>query len=68
MSASGFVEFTFTLFVLWFVWRFVSSLLRRPTRPAEPEADDYAGVPARLRPRPKAGAGAIALEEPDNDE
>jgi hypothetical protein len=70
MSVSGFIQFTFALFVIWFVFRFVAGVLRRPTHPAEPEPepDDYAGVPARLRPRPKPGAAAIALEEPDEDE
>ncbi len=35
-----------------------------PSQPAEP--DDYADTPARLRPRPRTGAGAIALAEPEN--
>lgn len=68
MDAIGFIEFAITLFVVWFVWQFVARLLSRRQHPAEPETDDYAGVPARLRPRPKSGASAIALQEPDEDE
>lgn len=58
---------------VWFVWRVIAGLFgpRRRAEPAEPAEhgrDDYAGVPARLRPRPKAGAGAVALARLEDDE
>ena len=68
MDAIAFIEFAITLLVVLFVCQFVARLFSRRQHPAEPETDDYAGVPARLRPRPKSGASAIALEEPDEDE
>jgi hypothetical protein len=68
MAAIGATECVLTILVVLFVCNFVARIVRRPTFPAEPETDDYAGVPARLRPRPKSGAGAIALEEPDEGE
>ena len=54
------------LFVAWLVWRLLGPRLYRPSQPAEP--GDYAGRPARLRPRPKMGAGAVALSEPDEED
>ena len=50
----------------WFVWRFIAIVFGLPRQPAEPE--DYAGVPARLRPRPNSDAGAVALAEPEEDD
>jgi len=68
MGGSGFIEFVLTLFVVLFMCHFVARVVRGPMHPAETETDDCVGVPARLRPRPKSGAAAIALEEPDEDE
>lgn len=50
------------------VYRIVRRMLglSRPTE-AEPPAD-YAGSHARLKPRPKRDAGAVALAEPDENE
>jgi hypothetical protein len=58
-------EFAALMFVVWFVFRFIARVVGIRRRPAEP--DDYAGVPAWLRPRPKSGAGTVALMEPDDD-
>jgi len=59
-------ESVFTLLVALFIWRFLAGMIGRSKTPGGP--DDYANVPARLRPRPKSGAGAVALEEPDEDD
>jgi hypothetical protein len=55
------------LFVV-FVWRFVARLWHKseePTGPVWPA--DNANVPASIRPRPNLNAGAVAVEEPDED-
>jgi hypothetical protein len=49
---------------MWFVWRFAMALFR-PRQPAEP--DDRAPVTEPRRGPPKGRAGAVALEEPDDD-
>jgi hypothetical protein len=51
---------------LWMVARVLLQAFARPAQPAEP--DDYAEVPARLRPRPRPGAAAVALAEPGDDD
>jgi hypothetical protein len=57
-----------TLFILaglWFVWRVVRMIgIFRQT----PEPPDEVGVPERLRRGPKNSSGAVALEEPDDDD
>ena len=63
---SDLFELVVVLLAAWFVWRVITHALRRPSQPAEP--DNYAGTPARLRPRPKLGAGAIAIAEPDEED
>jgi hypothetical protein len=62
-------EFVVTLLAMWLVWRVVT-MLRSRSQPAEPGSSrgGLAGVPSWLRPRPKSGAGAIALAEPDEDD
>jgi hypothetical protein len=55
------------LLIVIFVRRFVARLwvVRHVSEePAGPEADVF----ARVRPRPNLNAGAVALEEPDDDE
>ena len=52
--------------VCWFVVRVVGGSLGWPGQSAEP--GDYAGRPARLRPRPGRGSAAVALAEPDEEE
>jgi hypothetical protein len=51
---------------LLFVVRVLLLAFARPSQPAEP--DDYAEVPASLRPRPRPGAAAVALAEPEDGE
>ena len=55
------------LIVLWFVWR-VIRLLFLPSQPAEPVDDPFSLVPAPRKRGPKGRAGAVALEEPDEDD
>ena len=62
---SDFIEFLVFVLVAWFVVRFIARLLPRTQRS---EPGDFAGKFARIRPRPKKGAGAVALAEPDDDE
>jgi hypothetical protein len=54
------------LAVLWFVWRFLSALWT-PQEPAKP-VDPDSLVPAARRRGPKEGGGAVALEEPDEED
>jgi len=63
MWSGIFVSFLVLLIVI-FVWRFVARLF--PHESASPPED--ANVFARIRPRPRSGAGAVALEEPDDEE
>jgi len=49
-----------------FVWRFVTRVWAYESE--EPARPDDATVPARIKPRPHLNAGAVALEEPDDDE
>jgi hypothetical protein len=60
---SIFVQGIIVVLAIYLIWRLLST---RIARPAEP--DDLVGTPARVGPRPKFGAGAIALDEPDEDE
>lgn len=61
---SSLTEWVIFLLVVWMAARVISQALSRPSQPADP--DDYAEVPANLRPSPKRGAGAVALAEPDS--
>jgi hypothetical protein len=56
-----------TLGVLWFLWRFIRSLFL-PSQPAEPVDDPFSLVPAPRKDGPKGRVGAVALEEPEEDE
>jgi hypothetical protein len=50
------------------LYRIVSRMLGL-SRSKEAELPaDYAGSPARRKPRPKMGAGSVALAEPDDDD
>lgn len=64
---SAVFEFVVVVIAAWFVWRIMTRAMR-PSQPAEPEPGDYAGSPARLRPRPKLDSGAVAVAEPEDDE
>ncbi len=63
---STLIEIVVTLLLAWFVWRFISRLIRRPSAEAQPR--DGAICLAPIRPRPKLGAGAVAVAEPDDDD
>ena len=55
------------LLIVVFVWRFVARLW--PQQPAERAGPaDEANVLAPLKPRPNLNAGAVALEEPDDEQ
>jgi len=61
---SAIFEFVVTLVLAWLVLRFIVRSLT-PSKPAEP--GDHADTFAKIRPRPKSGAGAIAVAEPDEE-
>lgn len=48
---------------LWFLGR-----LLRPKAPAEPAEDPFSSVPVPRGMRPKGRLGAVALEEPGEDD
>jgi hypothetical protein len=52
--------------LLWFVWRFIKALWA-PQEAAKP-VDPNSLVPAPRRRGPKERGGAVALEEPDEEE
>jgi hypothetical protein len=54
------------LLIVVFVWRFVARLWVVPHESAS--GPDEANVFARVKPRPTLNAGAVALEEPDEEE
>jgi hypothetical protein len=60
------LELIIVLLVLVIVWRFVARTWVLPHQSTEP--DDEANVLARIKPRPTRNAGAVALEEPDDEE
>jgi hypothetical protein len=64
---SNFLEILSAVLVTWLVWWLVRRMLQ-PGAPAEPVDDPFASVPAPRRRGPKDRAGAVALEEPDDDE
>jgi membrane protein implicated in regulation of membrane protease activity len=66
LIGSTMIEALLTVLLAWLVWRFITRSLRGPSRP-DSGPDNLAGSPARLRPRPKIGSGAVALDEPDDE-
>jgi len=62
-----FVEILIVLAAIWVVWRLVTKILR-PRAPAEPAEEPFAPVPAHRKQGPKGRSGAVALEEPEDDE
>ena len=54
------------LLIVIFVSRFVAHLWAAPQESASPP--DEVNVFARVKPRPRSGAGAVALDEPDDEE
>jgi len=55
------------LLMAFFVWQFTVEL-REMNQHHPTEPDDEAHVHARLKPRPELNSGAVALEEPDEDD
>jgi len=54
------IEASVVLLAALLVWLFLVRLIARPKEPGDP-----AMVGARIRPRPKPGASAVALDEPE---
>jgi hypothetical protein len=65
--ASDIVQAALAVILIWCLYRIVAGLFGLG-RPAEADSDDFAGSPARRKPRPKSGASSVALAEPDDDE
>jgi hypothetical protein len=64
---SIFLEILSAILAIWIVWWLVRRMLQ-PGTPTEPVDDLFASVPAPRRRGPKGKAGAVALEEPNDDE
>ena len=64
---STFFESLIAVVAIWFVWRFVSALFQ-PHQPVDPVDDGFASVPVPRKDSPKGRSGAVALEEPDDDD
>jgi hypothetical protein len=60
------VEALLVLLIVQFVFRYIERIWDSRYHPTEPDDETY--VHARLKPRPKLDSGAVALEEPDEDE
>jgi len=76
---STFLEILSAVLAIWIVWWLVRRMLQRGApaefrkmlrlgTPADPVDDPFASVPAPRRRGPKDKAGAVALEEPDDDD
>ena len=63
---SAFLEVLTALLALGFSWWMLRRLLR-PRAPADPAEDPYSLVPAPRGMGPKGKSGAVALEEPEED-
>ena len=64
---SIFLEILSAVLAIWIVWWLVRRMLQ-PGTPAEPVDDPVASVPAPRKRGPKGKAGAVALEEPDDED
>ncbi len=66
---AAFLQILIAVLAAWSAWWLIRKLLR-PRSPAEPEPvdDTLALVPASRKHGPKGQAGAVALEEPDDDD
>jgi hypothetical protein len=64
---STLVEILIVVVAVWFVWRSVRSLFQ-PSLPVDPVDDPFAFVPAPRKDSPKGKSGAVALEEPEDDD
>jgi hypothetical protein len=63
---SLFIEILLATFAVWCTWILIRSALR-PRSPAEPADDPSAPVGAIVKRGPKGRAGAVAIEEPEDD-
>jgi hypothetical protein len=63
---TAFLEVLTVLATLCLAWWFVRKLLR-PKAPADPAEEPFSFVTAPRGMRPKGRAGAVALEEPEED-
>jgi hypothetical protein len=63
---TAFLEVLTVLATLGLAWWLFRRLLR-PKAPADPAEDPFSFVPAPRGMRPKGRAGAVALEEPEED-
>jgi len=64
---STFFEILIVVIAVWFVWRSVRPLFQ-PHQPVDPVDDPFAFVPAPRKDSPKGKSGAVALEEPEDDD
>jgi hypothetical protein len=64
---SYFLALIIAFAALWLAWRFVGSLFH-PREPAEPVDDPFSDVLAPRKRGPQGKAGAVALDEPEDDE
>ncbi|HET8823689.1 MAG TPA: hypothetical protein VFM77_01060 [Terriglobales bacterium] len=62
-----FLEVFFVFLAAWFIWSLVRKIVR-PRTPAEPADEPFAEVPVPVKRGPKGLAGAVALEEPVDDD
>jgi hypothetical protein len=61
-----FIEILIAILAATLAWWLIGRMLR-PRAPAEPSDDPLSPVGAPVRRGPKGRAGAVALEEPDED-
>lgn len=59
------IEIAIVLLVIWAVWRFIARLRGRPEVENE-DPHSYVGAPLKRGPQDRAGA--VALEEPEDEE
>ena len=62
----AFLQILIAVLAAWSVWWLIRKLLR-PRAPAEPADDPLALIPAPRKYGPKGRAGAVAVEEPEDD-
>ena len=62
----GLLELVVAILAIILVWRLVSSFMRKPK--AGPAGDPDALVGAGLKHPPGSRSGAVALDEPDDDD